>query len=123
MMTTRRSPEVPGSGRVLGGAAYRNRTDDLRITRSPPNRSGLATCADSTTCVPECSQGTGCSGLPVHNPVRGVDRPSVTECHWMPDSTARSHRMTGPPNLHTGLCKALGPALTKMSAVPAESEG
>ena len=84
---TRCLAEMPGSGGFSSGAAYRNRTDDLRITRSPPNRSGLATCTDSTTCAPECSQGTGCSGLPVHNPVHGVDRPSVTECHWMPDST------------------------------------
>jgi Phage integrase family len=33
MMTARSSAEMPGSGRFSGGAAYRNRTDDLRITR------------------------------------------------------------------------------------------
>jgi hypothetical protein len=32
---------------------------------------------------PECSQRTGCSGLPVHDPVHGVGRPAVTECYWM----------------------------------------
>jgi hypothetical protein len=34
MRTTRRLAEIPGSSGVVGGAAYRNRTDDLRITRS-----------------------------------------------------------------------------------------
>ena len=33
MMTIRRATETPGSGRFPSGAAYRNRTDDLRITR------------------------------------------------------------------------------------------
>jgi hypothetical protein len=45
----------------LVGAAYRNRTDDLRITRSPRPRSGHATCTDSSTRVPECSWRTACS--------------------------------------------------------------
>src|SRR5215468_10394154 len=39
-------------------AAYRNRTDDLRITRSPGYRPGRATCTESRTCVPECSECT-----------------------------------------------------------------
>ena len=44
MKMTRRLAEMPGSSGVVGGAAYRNRTDDLRITRriqavhrSPPS--------------------------------------------------------------------------------------
>src|SRR6516162_7572394 len=32
MTSTRRPAEVPGNGAFSGGAAYRNRTDDLRIT-------------------------------------------------------------------------------------------
>ena len=32
MRATRNPAEMPGSGGVVGGAAYRNRTDDLRIT-------------------------------------------------------------------------------------------
>jgi integrase len=40
------------------GAALGNRTPDLRITRSPPPRSGLSTCTDSRTCVPGCSECT-----------------------------------------------------------------
>src|SRR5215831_12981770 len=65
------------------GAAYRNRTDDLRITRSPARRSVRATCTDGTAHVPECSQRTECSGLPVHDPVHGLGQPAVTECYWM----------------------------------------
>ena len=86
-----------------GGAAYRNRTDDLRITRSPRPRSGRATCTDSSTRVPECSQRTVCSGLPVHDPVHGVGQPSVTECYWMVlMALARGHRVAGAPNAHAG---------------------
>ena len=33
MKSTRNPAEIPGSGGGAGGAAYRNRTDDLRITR------------------------------------------------------------------------------------------
>jgi hypothetical protein len=33
MKTTRHLAEMPGNSDVVGGAAYRNRTDDLRITR------------------------------------------------------------------------------------------
>jgi hypothetical protein len=73
-------PEKASDLRTLG-AAYRNRTDDLRITRSPARRSGYATCTDSSTCVPECSQRTGCSGPPVHDSVHGLGQPLVTECY------------------------------------------
>jgi len=53
---TMRPAETPGSGGFSSGAAYRNRTDDLRITRSPGPRSGRAACTDRRTCVPECSE-------------------------------------------------------------------
>src|SRR5262249_6340385 len=39
-------------------AAYRNRTDDLRIRRRLARRSRHDTCTDGRTCVPECSERT-----------------------------------------------------------------
>jgi len=60
--------------RILG-AALGNRTPDLRITRSPAHRSRRATCTDGSTHVPERSRRTGCSGLPVHDPVHGLGQP------------------------------------------------
>jgi hypothetical protein len=66
----------------LGCAALGNRTPDLRITRSPAPRSSRATCTDSSTRVPECSERTRCSGLPVHDPVHGLASLLVTGCHW-----------------------------------------
>jgi hypothetical protein len=50
-------------------AAYRIRTGDLRITRSPRLRPGRATCTDSSTCVPQSTQRTVCTRVPVHDPV------------------------------------------------------
>jgi len=57
-------------------AAYRNRTDDLRITRSTVYRSGHATCTDHSTRAPECSGCAVRSGFPVHDPVHGPASPS-----------------------------------------------
>ena len=37
--------EMPDHGRFSGGAAYRNRTDDLRITR------GTLSCLTCTSCT------------------------------------------------------------------------
>ena len=66
--------------RILG-AALGNRTPDLRITRSPGRRSGPATCTDSSTPAPKCTQRTACTGFPVHDPVHDRDMPGVTECY------------------------------------------
>jgi phospholipase C len=48
MRTTRSPIEMPGNGRFSSGAAYRNRTDDLRITRGLLPRSHSVACTDST---------------------------------------------------------------------------
>ena len=72
---------MPGSGVFSGGAAYRNRTDDLRITRRPGPRSGRAACTDGSALVPECTQRTVCTGFPVHDPVHGPTGLLITECH------------------------------------------
>src|SRR6266566_9049712 len=61
-------------------AAYRNRTDDLRITRSPAHRPGRATCTDGSTRVPECSQRTACSGFSGHDAGHDLAYRAVTEC-------------------------------------------
>jgi hypothetical protein len=62
---TRNETKVPGSGVVLGGAAYRNRTDDLRITRGLLPRSHSVTCTDSTADRTGSADCTGISRLPV----------------------------------------------------------
>ena len=67
--------KTPRSWAFWVGAAYRNRTDDLRITRSPAHRSRRATCTDGSTHVPERSLRTGCSRLPVHDSVHGLGQP------------------------------------------------
>jgi hypothetical protein len=67
--TTRSQAEVLDSGRFTGGAAYRNRTDDLRITRGMRVRFRSATCANSTAnyaCSADC---TGYSWPLVPRPV------------------------------------------------------
>jgi hypothetical protein len=51
------SPDLDGLG-----AAYRLRTGDLRITRSPAHRSRRATCTGGSTPAPECTQSTACTG-------------------------------------------------------------
>ena len=48
MTATRRTAEMPGSDGFSGGAAYRNRTDDLRITRGMRPVHGRASCTDGT---------------------------------------------------------------------------
>ena len=63
--TMQERTKVPGSGRVLGGAAYRNRTDDLRITRGLRLCSHSLTCTDSTANRTGSADCTGISRLPV----------------------------------------------------------
>ena len=59
MQTTRDRTKVPGSGRVLGGAAYRNRTDDLRITRGTIPNHARASCTDGTGYRTDGPRGAG----------------------------------------------------------------
>jgi hypothetical protein len=59
-------------------AAYRNRTDDLRITRGKVSRSRSMTCTDSTADRTRSADCTGISRLPVPRPVpRLSHRPQV----------------------------------------------
>ena len=69
--TTRERTKVPGESGFSGGAAYRNRTDDLRITRGPFPRSHSMTCTDSTT---NGSDGPDCTGITRHPVPRPVPR-------------------------------------------------
>jgi hypothetical protein len=62
-------------------AAYRIRTGDLRITRSPGLRSGSATCTDRSAPAPECTQRTVCPDFPVHDSVHGRAGLVVTACY------------------------------------------
>ena len=57
-------------------AAYRNRTDDLRITRGPLPRYHGMTCTDSTVIAPEALIALEFRGRPFHDPFHGsaVDR-------------------------------------------------
>jgi hypothetical protein len=50
------------------GAAYRNRTDDLFITRNTPASTGRASCTDSTTERTHCTRRIRCALRPVHDP-------------------------------------------------------
>jgi hypothetical protein len=50
---------MPGSGRFSSGAAYRNRTDELRITRGMPPACARATCTDSTANRTDGCRGAG----------------------------------------------------------------
>ena len=54
---------------LLAGAAYRNRTDDLRITRGMLPASARATCTDSTGNRTDSTQGAGIIRRPVPRPV------------------------------------------------------
>ena len=99
--TTRSTPaNLVFDFRFLPGAAYRNRTDDLRITRGLLPRSHSLTCTDSTanrTGSPDC---TGISQPPVPRP---IPRPS----RWPRLATAVSsprHTLTWtqPGPLRTG---------------------
>jgi len=67
----RRWTKVPGESGFLRGAAYRNRTDDLRITRGMLPRSHSMTCTDSTT---NGSDGPDCTGISRHPVPRPVPR-------------------------------------------------
>ena len=61
---TRIRTKMPGSGGVLGGAAYRNRTDALCITRGTiPSRAG-ASCTDSTGNRTDGTHGAGITRRP-----------------------------------------------------------
>ena len=64
---TRKRAKMPGEGGYLGGAAYRNRTDDLRITRGPDPRSHGVTCTDSTADGIGSTDRTGFRGHPFHD--------------------------------------------------------
>jgi|SRR6516225_3469350 len=53
--------------------------------------------------VPECSRRTGCSGLPVHDPVHGIGLSSVTERYVkVRMALTQGHRIAGPPTVYTG---------------------
>ena len=74
----RRRTEMPGESGFSGGAAYRNRTDDLRITR------GMLPCIDGMTCTdstPDSTSSADCTRIsrpPVPRPVpRPSRRPSL----------------------------------------------
>jgi hypothetical protein len=72
---------MPGSGGVWGGAAYRNRTDDLPITRGKVPRSRGLTCTDSTANRTRSAVSTGISWLPVPRP---VPRPGIIDSRFRP---------------------------------------
>ena len=67
--------KVPGSGGFSGGAAYRNRTDDLRITRGLLPACARATCTDSTD---HRTDGTHDAGIIRHAVPRTVPRPRLS---------------------------------------------
>ena len=69
--TRRRRTTVPGESGCSGGAAYRNRTDDLRITRGLLPRSYYMTCTDSTA---NGSDDPDCTGISLHPVPRPVPR-------------------------------------------------
>ena len=77
-----------------------NRTPDLRITRSPGHRTGPATCTDSSTPSPECTQRTECTGFPGHDPGHDRGIPVVTDCYWQgrtaPSLQASASRIGAP---------------------------
>src|SRR5215470_18040110 len=106
------------------GAAYRNRTDDLRITRSPARRSRRPACTDRSTHVPECSQRTECSGLPVHDSVHGLGQTLGNRMllGWTLMARDLGHRHAGPPTFK-GLWQAPGSALTSVRAGAESARG
>jgi len=57
--TKQRQTKVPGKSGSLGGAAYRNRTDDLRITRGTIPVRARASCTDSTGNRTDGTHGAG----------------------------------------------------------------
>jgi hypothetical protein len=64
---------MPGRCWFLTGAAYRNRTDDLRITRGPLSCTDGMTCTDST---PDGTHSADCTGISLRPVPRLVPRPS-----------------------------------------------
>ena len=64
---------MPDRRGVLGGAAYRNRTDDLRITRGTLAACTRSSCTDTAE---NDIDGTRCNGLskdPFHEPFHARD--------------------------------------------------
>jgi len=59
MRTTSSRAEIPGSRWFSSGAAYRNRTDDLRITRDTVPARARAGCTDSTRNGTDGTRGAG----------------------------------------------------------------
>jgi hypothetical protein len=53
---------------MWGGAAYRDRTDDLRITRGMLPARARATCTDSTDHRTDGTHDAGIIGTPFHEP-------------------------------------------------------
>ena len=73
--TARRRTKVPGRGEVRGGgAAYRNRTDDLRITRGMTPRTHAMTCTETTADRTGSADCTGISRPAVPRPVPRASR-------------------------------------------------
>ena len=81
--TRRRRTKVPGESGCSGGAAYRNRTDDLRITRGMLPASARATCTDSTEIAVTALAALGLSTDPFHDPFHAYGlcvTPSCSVC-------------------------------------------
>ena len=68
---TRNRTKVPGENGFLGGAAYRNRTDDLRITSGVLPACARATCIDSTDHRTDGTHDAGIIRRPFHEPFHG----------------------------------------------------
>jgi hypothetical protein len=64
---------MPGEGGFPGGAAYRNRTDDLRITRGQFTRYNSLTCTDGRMDGTGSTDCTGFRGHPFHDPFHGLE--------------------------------------------------
>jgi hypothetical protein len=78
---TRNRTKVPGSGVILGGAAYQNRTDDLRITRGTIPSRACASCTDSTGNGTDCTLGAGIIRRPGPRPT--VRQALGRACHMV----------------------------------------
>jgi hypothetical protein len=106
----RRWTKVPGESGFLRGAAYRNRTDDLRITRGPRPGRTSASCTDTTDHRTDGTRRAGTIQGPVPRPVPRP-RPCVTPpCSLCVTSLrALHHAPTSMPGRHgarrlTGRC-------------------
>jgi hypothetical protein len=73
---------LPCSGAASDmGAAYWNRTDDLRITRSPQYRTETTTCTDRPHMRPGMLPAHSVLQIPGHNPGHVPASRPVTECY------------------------------------------